>query len=309
MIINKLKIEDFEEVFGEELSSFLKTKIEASNLSYVEPTTKERDSIIMMVLQTLSSDTVQKSGPHRANDWVKGWAENANEVSVTKSFESLIPKYFGKFPFVRWKQEFIKPINKTFEYEMAKILQYWIFEKHFGDVEAIYEFGCGTGHNLFRAQETNPNAKVSGLDWAESSQTNIKKINKIFNKNFGSHRFDFFNVDKEYKLQENSGIYTFAALEQVGASHVDFLNYLLEQKPKVCVHIEPIGEMLNPNSNFVDYLSVAYFQKRNYLKGLTRTLANMEAEGKIEIIQKQRSFIGSLFVDGYSIIAWRPKNA
>lgn len=309
MIIKKLKVKDFEEVFGENLSSFVKTKIESANLAYVEPTTKERDNIIMMVLQTLSSDNVQKSGPHRAKDWVRGWAENEKELSITKNFDSLIPKYFGKFPFVRWKQQFIKPVNKSFEYNMAKILQYWMFEKHFKNVDAIYEFGCGTGHNLFRAQEVNPAAKIYGLDWATSSQGNIKKINNLFNKNFGSHNFDFFNVDKDYKLQKNSGIYTFAALEQVGRSHVDFLEYLLEQKPSVCVHIEPIAEMLNPSSDFVDYLSVAYFQKRNYLLGFTKTLDNMEASGKIEIIQKQRSFIGSFFVDGYSIVVWRPKNA
>ncbi|HCY80414.1 MAG TPA: hypothetical protein DHV22_01795 [Xanthomarina gelatinilytica] len=67
--------------------------------------------------------------------------------------------------------------------------------------------------------------------------------------------------------------------------------------------------MLNPGNNFVDYLSVQYFRKRNYLDGLANTLANMEAAGEIEIVQQQRSFIGSLYVDGYSIIAWRPKNA
>ena len=190
-------------------------------MSYTEPTVKERDSIIMMIFQTLNSETVQKSGPHRADDWVKGWGQNAKEFKLTKSFHSLIPKYFGKFSHVRWKQQFIKPINRDFEYNMAKILQYWIFEKHLSEVDAIYEFGCGTGHNLFRAQDVNPNANIYGLDWAATSQENIQKINKIFNKNFKSHKFDFFNVDNNFKLEKNSGVYTFAALEQVGKSHIE----------------------------------------------------------------------------------------
>ena len=192
-----------------------------------------------------------------------------------------------------------------------KSLQYWVFEKHLSEVDAIYEFGCGTGHNLFRAHEVNPTAKIHGLDWAKSSQDNINRINKIFDKDFGHHKFDFFNVDKNYKLQKNSGIYTFAALEQVGrSSHVEFIDYLIEQDPAICVHIEPIGEMLNPATDFVDYLSVAYFRKRNYLSGFTNTLTNMANAGKIEIVQKQRSFIGSMFVDGYSLIAWKTaKNA
>ena len=84
---------------------------------------------------------------------------------------------------------------------------------------------------------------------------------------------------------------------------------LLEQKPQICVHIEPIGEMLEPEKSFVDYLSVEYFKKRNYLDGLVNSLKNMQTSGKIEIVYKQRSYIGSCFVDGYSIVAWRPTNA
>tara|TARA_R110001592_G_scaffold246995_1_gene508979 strand:- start:525 stop:1484 length:960 start_codon:yes stop_codon:yes gene_type:complete len=309
MIIKNLKIPDFEEVFGEKLTSLVKKKIDSCNLAYIEPTTKERDNLIMMVMQTLNSENVQKSGPNRAGDWVKGWAQNAKELKITKNFDALIPKYFGKLSHVRWKQQFIKPINRDFEYDMAKILQYWVFEKHLSEVDAIYEFGCGTGHNLFRAEEINKRANIYGLDWAESSQDNIKNLNQIFGKDYGSHRFDFFNVDKDYKLEKNSGIYTFAALEQVGSSHVEFINYLIEQDPAICVHIEPIGEMLNPAGDFVDYLSVAYFRKRGYLSGFTNTLTNLAAAGKIEIVQKQRSFIGSLYVDGYSIVAWRPLSA
>ena len=309
MKIKRITVQDFEEVFGEKLSPGMSSKIESCNLSYYEITTEERDKVTLSVIQTLGSKEVEKSGPHRVNDWIRGWAENSHELSVTNNFNSLIPKYFGKFPYVRWKQHFIKPVNRSFEYNMVKILQYWIFEKLFNSASAIYEFGCGTGHNLFRAQEINPKANVYGLDWAESSQDNINKINKLFTKDFGCHKFDFFNIDNEYNLENNSGVYTFAALEQVGGSHVDFIEYLIKQNPSVCVHIEPIGEMLNPGSNFIDYLSVAYFKKRNYLDGLSNTLQNMQASGKIEILQQQRSFIGSLFVDGYSIIAWRPLNA
>ena len=95
-------------------------------------------------------------------------------------------------------------------------------------------------------------------------------------------------------------------MEQVGHSHVDFINYLIEQNPQICIHVEPIGEMLNPKENLIDFLSVAYFEKRNYLKNLVNTLENLESSGRIEIINKKRSFIGSLYVDGYSIIIWKP---
>ena len=308
-MIKRLTAADFEEAFGEPLSQFVKDKIAACDLSYHTLDTHERDNVIMSIMNTLSSSEVKKSGAHRINDWIYGWGQNRDEFAQTSHFQSLVPKYFGKFPYVRWQQDFIRPVNRSFEYNTVKILQYWIFEKHFANLSNVHEFGCGTGHNLFRVQEVNDTAAVAGLDWASSSQDNIKKIDEVYNKNFGCHNFDFFNVDTEYNMGDNSGAYTFAALEQVGGSHTEFLNYLVSQKPSVCVHIEPIGEMLNPEHNFVDYLSVQYFKKRNYLDGFMRTLHDMQAQGTIEIIQQQRSYVGSLFVDGYSVVAWRPKNA
>ena len=309
MNIKYITVNDFERVFGEPVSDFLRSKIKALEFAYQEIPQSERDLLFLTVMKELQNSAVKKSGAHRIGDWQAGWGANRDEFNETCSYESLIPKYFGKFPYVRWCQDFIKPVNKDFEYNMAQVLQYWIFEKHFSELDNIYEFGCGTGHNLFRAEEVNPTASITGLDWADSSQKVIEDINRVYGRNFGCHNFDFFNIDEDYKLGQNSGVYTFAALEQVGESHEDFLNYLIQQNPKICVHIEPIGEMLNPENNFIDFLSVEYFKKRNYLDGFVRTLKDLQAHNKIEIISQQRSYIGSFFVDGYSIVIWRPKNA
>ena len=54
---------------------------------------------------------------------------------------------------------------------------------------------------------------------------------------------------------------------------------------------------------------IKYFKKRKYLDGFKTYLVDLEKQGKIEIIQDQRSYIGSMLIDGYSIIAWRTKNA
>ncbi len=309
MTIKHLTIENFEEAFGDQLSDFVKSKIEELDFSYVELNKEERDSLFLTILKVLDAPTITRSGPHRINDWERGWGENRDEFSETQEYHSLIPKYFGKFPYVRWQQDFIKPVNKSFEYNMVKILQYWLFEKHFHDRDAVYEFGCGSGHNLMRVGDVNPEAQVYGLDWATSSQDGVQKINEAYGTNFGYHNFDFFNVDEEYILQRNSGVYTFAALEQVGDSYRDFVEYLIAQNPEICVHIEPMAEPLNPDENLIDYFSVRYFNKRNYLGGLISTLKELESCGKIEIVQLQRSSVGSMFVDGYSIIAWKAVNA
>ena len=305
--MNKITYIDFEKAFGELLSSNVKNKIKEIDLQYIDLNQKEKDKLILDILKTLDNPTVKKAGPHRINDWIKGWGENNDEFLTTKSYSSLIPKYFGKLPYVRWNREFIKPVNKDFEYNMVKVLQYWLFNKHFSNLDNVYEFGCGTGHNLFRVNEINPKASLYGLDWSDSSQKVIKNINKSYNLNIKGHKFDYFNIDKNFHLNKNSGIFTFASLEQVGDKSKDFIQYLIKQNPTIYLHVEPMGEYLNPQ-NLNDYLSLKYFEKRNYVKGLRTYLHILKDENKIDIIQDQRSNIGSMFVDGYSIIAWKPKN-
>lgn len=307
MKLKTIDIESFEEAFGEKTSEFVRDKILSYDFSYQEVSKDEKEKLVLSIIKKIDSG-LSRSGEHRLNEWDKGWAENRDQLEKDLSFESLIPKYFGKLPYVRWKQEFIKPASNNFEYNMVQTLQYWLFEKFFSSVESIYEFGCGTSHNLFRAAQTNPDAEIWGLDWAASSQETISLINKNLNLNFNSHKFDFFNIDEQFKLNKNSGVYTFAALEQVGESHKDFINYLLDQNPEVCLHVEPIAEIIDEN-NLNDYLSIQYFKGRNYLSSFYDYLLELESENKIEILMSKPSFVGSQYINGYSLVAWKPKNA
>ncbi len=160
------------------------------------------------------------------------------------------------------------------------------------------EFGCGTGHNLWRIKEVNKNATLVGCDWTKSS-------NKIVEaQGFIGINFDFFKPNT-FNMLENAGVYTVAALEQVGTKFKPFVNYLLKSKPSVVVHIEPMPEYLD-STKLIDYLSIQYMHKRQYLRGFPDYLEKLEKDGKIEILEKRRSGIGSLFIDGYSIIVWRP---
>ncbi len=300
-MIKKITIQDFESAFGEELSSFVKEKISGFIFEYEEVQEREKDFLVLNILKSISAG-LRKAGPHREQDWIHGWAENRDEVK-----QSIKPKYFGKLPHVRWKGKFIKPISEDFEYNMAQVLQFWLFEKYMSGFTSIYEFGCGTAHNLLRAEEVSPAAKLYGLDWATSSQETIREINKLHGKDIQGHNFNFFEIDHNLKLDESSAVYTFAALEQVGEDHTDFIDYLIEQNPSICLHVEPIAELLDPESNLLDHLSVEYFRERNYLRNFYNHLKDLETSGKIEIIKAQRSQIGSFYVDGYSIVAWRPK--
>lgn len=259
--------------------------------NYRPLTKQEEETAIIQILNTLLDDSVPFSGPHRHKQWEKGWGENFKEHTVT-------PHYFGKYPINRLNGRFVEALHPDYEVEMLYTIVDKLAKKYLSKAEHIYEFGCGTGHNLMRISLHNQFAELHGLDWAKSSQA------ILFKNGIDAANFDFFKPSK-YKLEPNSAVYTVAALEQTGTKYKEFVKYLLRNKPSVIVHIEPIPELLDP-TKLLDYLSIKYMEKRKYLSGYLDYLISLAVESKIEIIEAHRSGIGSLFIDGYSIIVWRP---
>lgn len=295
--------QDFAAIFQESLSTFVKEKIKKFNFLARKVSAQDRDKILLKIIRTILDPKLIKAGKHRQAQWEKGWSENL-EAYVKHGEEPLIPRYFGKYGVVRWKQQFLNPVSLNFEYNMLAVIQYWLFDKYLRLSNYIYEFGSGTGHNLLRVREVNPSAEIWGLDWARSSQEIIQKIRlEKADPNLNALNFDFFNPDTNFELNKKSAIFTVAALEQIGDNFQPFIDYLLKNKPEICIHIEPIAELLDEN-NLLDYLSIQYFKKRNYLNGYLSKLQQLEKKGKIKIHKAQRSFIGSLHIEGYSIMVW-----
>lgn len=252
---------------------------------------KEEEAVIIRILETLLDNSIPFSGAHRHKQWEKGWGENLESGDIT-------PKYFGKYPVQRLNGKFIKGIGKNYERDMLYTIVDSMAKKYLSKAKDVYEFGCGTGHNLWIIKEVNPKAKLHGFDWAKSSNKIVKAMG------FDGQNFDFFNPPA-IKLEKDSAVYTVAALEQTGRNFKKFVSYLLKNKPSVVVNIEPMPEMLD-STKLIDYLSIKYMHKRNYLRGYPDYLEALEKQGKIKILEKRRSGIGSLFIDGYSIIVWKP---
>jgi SAM-dependent methyltransferase len=291
---------EFSRVTGECLSEEIKNLIVDMNLEFEELDQAEYNLAIAQIESTLKSD-LKISGPNRKNDWVAGWSENLDVVDQ----ESLVPKYMSKFPFVRWDNRLVKAKSKDFEYKMLILIQLCVFSKWLIKSSSIYEFGCGTGHNLFRARSVNKTANLYGLDWAESSQELLKKVNDKNILSCVGYNFDFFNPNYDITLDKNCSIYTFAALEQVGSNFNKFLDYIVVQKPEICVHIEPIVELMNED-NELDRYCAEYCKKRNYLDGYLTAIRALESKGQAEILEVKRNTIGSFYIEGYSQVVWRP---
>lgn len=297
---------DFEKMFNEKLSDYVKAKIESYKFSYYDISSGEGETCIKRIVSTLLDQDFIGAGDERIEDWEKGWSENLEKLSNNLTPESIRPGYFGKYNILRLNQKFIKPASEDFEYNSLGVILDWLFDRYIREAGSIYDFGCGTGHHLLRARNFNPGANLWGLDWTLASQEIIRKMaretkdSKLF-----AYRFDFFNPDMSFILEKEAIIYTVASLEQVGTRFDKFIAYLQRNKPKLCIHVEPIAELLD-EKNLLDYLSIEYFKRRNYLSGFLTSLRKLESRGEIKILRARRTYIGSLFIEGYSVVMWTP---
>jgi hypothetical protein len=298
----KIEIEDIESILGFQIDDTDKKKYDQYNLQYEFLTDIELNNYLVDVINVLTND-ITRSGEHRINECEKGWGENLENFIRTKDIFELIPKYHSKRDYVRWKQSIIKPVDKKFDYYIHTIFVDSIIKHYLRDCENIYEFGCGPGYHLVRLQEQCPDKQFYGADWTVASQNLINTINKKLKTSIKSFNFDFFNPDYNINIPKNSGIYTVAALEQVGENFQKFIDFLLKKDAKTYIHLEPIDELLD-ETHWIDNLSIRYFRKRNYLKGFLPYLEELEKNGVIKIIKKQRLYTGSYFIEGHSLIVW-----
>jgi hypothetical protein len=307
----QLTAADFSVLFKESLSEFMQKRLELHPMWYRELSPDEYNRCLLTIIRAILNPNIVTAGEHRRDDWEKGWSENYSELTNLLSngdvqIDSIVPRYFGKHEFVRLHKTIVKPLSENFEYHALCMIVDWIFDQYMRNAESIYEFGCGTGYHLMRLRNINPSAALYGLDWASASQKIISLlVDKKHVSNIYGQRFDYYNPDMNFRLNKNAVVYTVASLEQVGSNHAKFIDYLLDNRPSLCIHIEPISELLDED-NLLDHLSIAYFKKRNYLSEFLTRLFELEAAGKIRIIKKQRTYLGSLFIEGHSVIVWAP---
>ncbi len=299
-IINHL---DFQKFFGSKNlpSTFLK-EIKINKLKYRDLSSSENKKIFDLLKNTLKDKKLNKSGKKYKKKWNIGWNENLNLLKKKRK-NALIPKYFNKYKYARIGRKIYKTETNFFDYKLPKLITSYIFIKYFKNSRNILEFGAGTGHNLVNLSRFNKSAKLHALDWAQET----KKICNVLKKDIKieGHTFDYFNPKVNFSLDKNWSCFTIASLEQVGLNYKKFIDLIIKKKPKLVVNLEPIAELLDKN-NELENLSIKYFLKRNYLKDYLNYLKKMEKKKKIKIIKTRKSYFGSLYINGYSLVVWKP---
>ena len=181
----------------------------------------------------------------------------------------------------------IKFNDKNAEVNFCNFLSTCLFTKYFSEVDNIYEFGSGSGVNLQRLSETFPTKNLFGLDFSQNAIKSLNNFAKINNLNIKSSYFDLINPDISMEMKPNSAVFTEFALEQTSNKFHEFILFLLKRKPEICIHIEPMPELIK-DETFSDYLSKKFNRKRNYLNGLVPFLKSLENTGLIEILDLKR---------------------
>ena len=287
------------------LPSLVVRKINNANFKYTILKGEKYNAAILRIIKMLDAKSLKTSGPHRLGDWEKGWGENFQEYKTFNfDLHRLIPKFVKKREYIRFQGNLIDPQSDSFETDFVTVMRSYLFSTYYNDTHTLYEFGAGTGLTLVAASEIFPDMKFVGLDWAHSSVQIINALKQKLNINISGKRFDLFNPDKKYRLDKNSAVLTIGTLEQLGQNFKPFIRYLLNNKPKICVHMETLYEGYN-NNNLLDYLAIKYLEQRNYLRGLLPYLKELEAKRKLKIIEVKRAF-GSFYHDGYTYIVWKP---
>jgi len=290
--------EDVERHAGEMMRSL--------DLSYEVVEGAPRDAILIDVLKRIHGPALPAAGSHRADAWESGWRENLEEFRRSRDAKALVPKYVKPGVPIRLNGAYIRPALDQFVYHYTQLFRACLFQNYLAPFDHVIEFGCGTGQNLVHLGQLFPGKRLTGCDWARSSQELLAEIRTHLGFDITGHRFDFFAPDPAVPLDRDAAVLTFGALEQLGDRHQPYLEFVLARRPALCIDVVGLDELYD-GGDLVDYLGLLYHWRRNYLNGYLAKLREREAAGALSIVQTHHQRFGNYFDDPYSYVVWRPR--
>jgi hypothetical protein len=181
----------------------------------------------------------------------------------------------------------------------------WISSEYMRQFDNIYEFGCGSGFNIIPISKMFPSKYILGTDFSPSSVKLIKEISTTYGLNVDSSFFDMITPDFSLEIKPNSVVLTGGAIEQLAGKFHSLVDYWLQKKPELLIHIEPTIEFLDPD-NLLDYLAIKFMRNRGYTQGFESYLHQLASAGKAEIIKEKRLYFGNFRIEGWNYIIWKP---
>jgi hypothetical protein len=182
-----------------------------------------------------------------------------------------------------------------------------LIARHCDDKE-IVELGTGYGYNLFSLHLSHPDWILKGLDISPNGITAGREIADRFGL---SDRISFDRIDLTDASDPNFAaiagkvVLTYFCIEQIPYDVRKVIENIIAAKPKRVVNVEPTIEMLNL-AHPRDLVSLLYIRSVDYQTQLFSTLDELERQGRIRIIARERMpFAPSINNDGY-LYCWEP---
>lgn len=288
------------------LPDLVATDLLTSSISYEYIEGQERDDLVRFMLEVMDTGALSLAGS--VNRWDEGWAEILAEYKAHRNPTSLVPHYLRRYHdpvriYGKYAQCAMHGSGDPAERVFYEAYRHVVFQTYLSSPDAIYEFGSGSGYNLYALAKMFPGKMIVGLDWSQPAVDIANEINKDVKAWVEGCSFDFFKPHGD--LVSNSGVLTVGALEQTGDDYRTFIEWLIEQHPSICVHIEPQIDWYY-NDSLEDYLGKRFLQVRKYWSGFPAYMHQLQDEGTITILDEWRTMFGSKYVEGYSRFVWRP---
>jgi hypothetical protein len=241
--------------------------------------------------------------------WEKGWSEVADQLRGAPAIgiEALKPQYFHLGVPFRLLGEYVFPDTDYFEYYAGLAVRRQLIGHFFVGCSNLLELGSGTGINLLLAADLFPAARLAGSDWTCAAFDILASLARSKDRAITPVLYNMLDDSggDDLPITSATDVLTVHALEQLGPRAPAVVEFLLEKRPRRCLHIEPILEFYDPADPFDD-IARRYHMARGYLQGLEPTLQRLAQAGKIEILGQTRVRLGNTYHEAYSYIAWRP---
>lgn len=297
---------DFVRAFGaaEADGLMLEAATSGMDLRYRRLNARTREAVILDIEERIA--TAKAMGDYRRDVWERCWSDVALRFTGGEGTTAeLTPPFLSRLPVLRLDGDFARPLDAAFESQWQKVLRLWLSHAYLAEAPVIYEFGCGSGHNLVDLAGVIPTARFIGLDWSPSAAALVSAAGARLGLPLEGRVFDFFAPDPGLRLEPGAVVLTFFALEQVGERCGPFIEWLTDRRPALVISIEPLLEFYDPTNPF-DRLALAYHRARGYLSGYLPRLRRLEMAGKVSIVKACRTGFGSTYNEGCSLLVWRP---
>ncbi|KRR24989.1 hypothetical protein CQ14_30685 [Bradyrhizobium lablabi] len=176
------------------------------------------------------------------------------------------------------------------------------------DARGIVELGTGYGYNLFSLHHSHPEWTLKGFDISPNGITAGREIADHFGlaDKISFDRIDLTDASDPNLAQiKDEVVLTYFCIEQIPYDVRKVIENIIAAGPKRVINIEPTTELLSL-THPRDLVSLLYIRSVDYQTQLFTTLDELERQGRIRIIARERMpFAPSINNDGF-LYCWEP---